>query len=156
MLHALLPAQPWTQGHAELPMRQTARLAPFLNVDTEAAGGSTLLHGLSAQDVLLTAPSADLFSVLQRYHFGGSGESCCSCVQLPVAPRGGERLQHPALTGVFWLGSQPYHDGAAAHQPAPWHPALDGSQLGEEAAWLAASSQCPSCQPGGRAETPCP
>lgn len=72
---------------------------------------------------------------------------------------GGGKPQHPALTGVFWLGSQPYDDRAAAHQPAPWHPALDGSQLGEEAAWLAASSQCPSCQPGGRpgrAETPCP
>lgn len=72
---------------------------------------------------------------------------------------GGWRPQQPAPPGASWLGSQPCGVRAAAHQPAPWHWARDASQPGEEAAWLAASSQCPSCQPGGRpgrAETPAP
>ena len=71
---------------------------------------------------------------------------------------GGRRPQRPALPQASWLGSQPCSIRAAAHQPAPWHRARDASQPGEEAAWLAASSRCLSCQPGGRlgrAETPC-
>lgn len=63
---------------------------------------------------------------------------------------GGWTLHHTALPGASWQGSQPCGVRAAAHQPAPWHRAWDASQPGEEAAWLAASSQGLSCQAGGR------
>lgn len=91
--------------------------------------------------------------------WGGGAESLCSCAWLPRAVGGGWRPQHPGLPGASWLGSQPCGVRAAAHQPAPWHQARDASQPGEEAAWLAANSQCLSCQLGGRpgrAETPAP
>lgn len=87
---------------------------------------------------------------------GGGAESQRSCAWLLRAARGGWRPQHPALPGASWLGSQPCGVRAAAHQPASWHRARDASQPGEEAAWLSASSRCPSCQPGGRPETPAP
>lgn len=91
--------------------------------------------------------------------WGGGGECQHSCAWLPRAVWGGWRPQHPALPGACWLGSQPCGARAAAHQPAPWHPARDASQPGKEAAWLSASSRCLSCQPGGRPgrpETPRP
>lgn len=90
---------------------------------------------------------------------GGGAESLRSCAWLPRATGGRWRPQHAVQPGASWLRSQPCSVRTAAHQPAPWHRARDASQPGEEAAWLAASSQCLGCQLGGRpgrAETPAP
>lgn len=92
-------------------------------------------------------------------NLGGGAESQCSCAQLPKGHEG--QLEAPTPSPAWSLLARITALQRSSCCP-PAGPLASGpgcQPAREEAAWLAASSWCLSCQPGGRpgrAETPTP